>query len=219
MANSKTLLSIAFLITTFLLSSFVNATYYQNISPSFLGFKQEKLTHIHFFLHDIVTGPKPTVVISSESPLNGKSKSPLPFGAIVVLEDPLTVGPELKSNQIGKAQGFYLTVSQDAVLELELVMGMTFAFTEGIYNGSTLSVLGRNTIGAPIREMPIIGGTGEFRFARGFLQAKTHSVDYHKGDAHVEYDVYVFHYPSTSSSQEIFADGSRFTTEPMMGKI
>jgi hypothetical protein len=137
----------------------------------------------------------------------------------VVLEDPLTVGPELKSNQIGKAQGFYLTVSQDAVLELELVMGMTFAFTEGIYNGSTLSVLGRNTIGAPIREMPIIGGTGEFRFARGFLQAKTHSVDYHKGDAHVEYDVYVFHYPSTSSSQEIFADGSRFTTEPMMGKI
>jgi hypothetical protein len=137
----------------------------------------------------------------------------------VVLEDPLTVRPELKSNQIGKAQGFYLTVSQDVVLELELVMGLTFAFTEGKYNGSTLSVLGRNTIGAPIREMPIIGGTGEFRFARGFIQAKTHSVDYHKGDAHVEYNVYVFHYPSTSASQEIFADGSRFTTEPMIGKI
>jgi hypothetical protein len=218
MANSKTLVTIA-IFTTFLLSSFVNATYYQNISPSFLGFKQEKLTHIPLFLHDIVTGPKPTVVISSESPLNGKSKSPLPFGSIVVLEDPLTVGPELKSNQIGKAQGFYLTVSQDAVLELELVMGMTFAFTEGKYNGSTLSVLGRNTISAPIREMPIIGGTGEFRFARGFIQAKTHSVDYHKGDAHVEYNVFVFHYPSTSASQEIFADGSRCTTEPMIGKI
>jgi hypothetical protein len=35
----------------------------------------------------------------------------------------------------------------------------------------------------------------------------------------VEYNVYVFHYPSTSASQEIFADGSRFTTEPMIGKI
>ncbi|WJX78739.1 hypothetical protein P8452_61927 [Trifolium repens] len=182
MVNSKTLLCLIF-FTTFLFSTFVNANYYQNISPSYLGFKQEKLTHIHFFLHDIVTGPKPTIVISSESPLNGKSKSPLPFGSIVVLEDPLTVGPELNSNQIGKAQGFYLTVSQEAVLELELVMGMTFAFTEGKYNGSTLSVLGRNTIGAPIREMPIIGGTGEFRFARGFIQAKTHSVDYHKGPA------------------------------------
>jgi hypothetical protein len=170
-------------------------------------------------LHDIVTGPKPTIVISSESPLNGKSESPLPFGSIVVLEDPLTVGPELNSNQIGKAQGFYLTVSQEAVLELELVMGMTFAFTEGKYNGSTLSVLGRNTIGAPIREMPIIGGTREFRFARGFIQAKTHSVDYHKGDAHVEYNVYVFHYPSMLESQEVFDDGSQFMTEPLIGKI
>jgi hypothetical protein len=137
----------------------------------------------------------------------------------VVLEDPLTVGPELNSNQIGKAQGFYLTVSQEAVLELELVMGMTFAFTEGKYNGSTLSVLGRNTIGAPIREMPIIGGTGEFRFARGFIQAKTHSVDYHKGDAHVEYNVYVFHYPSMLESQEVFDDGSQFMTEPLIGRI
>jgi len=218
MANSKTLLCLTF-FTTFLFSSFVNATYYQNISPSYLGFKQEKLTHIHFFLHDIVTGPKPTVVISAESPLNGKSKSPLPFGSIVVLEDPLTVGPDLKSTQIGKAQGFYLTVSQEAVLELELVMGMTFAFTEGKFNGSTLSVLGRNTIGAPIREMPIIGGTGEFRFARGFIQAKTHSVDLHLGDAHVEYNVYVFHYPSTSATEEVFADGSRFMTESMLGKI
>jgi hypothetical protein len=218
MANSKTLLCL-FFFTNFLFSTFVNANYYQNISPSYLGFKQEKLTHIHFFLHDIVTGPKPTIVISSESPLNGKSESPLPFGSIVVLEDPLTIGPELNSNQIGKAQGFYLTVSQDAVLELELVMGMTFAFTEGKYNGSTLSVLGRNTIGAPIREMPIIGGTREFRFARGFIQAKTHSVDYHKGDAHVEYNVYVFHYPSILESQEVFDDGSQFMTEPLIGRI
>lgn len=218
MSNSKTFLSLTF-FTTFLFFSFVNATYYQDISPSFLGFKQEKLTHIHFFLHDIVTGPKPTMMITSESPLKGKSESPLPFGSIVVLEDPLTVGPELNSELIGKAQGFYLTVSQAAVLELELVMGMTFVFTEGKYNGSTLSVLGRNEIISPIREMPIIGGTGEFRFARGFLQAKTHTVDYHEGDAHVEYNVYVFHYPSTLSSSEDFADGSRFMKESMFDQI
>ncbi|CAK8543407.1 unnamed protein product [Lathyrus sativus] len=218
MANSKTFFYPTF-FTTFLFFSFVNATYYQDISPSFLGFKQEKLTHINFFFHDIVTGPKPTMIISSESPLNGKSESPLPFGTIVVLEDPLTVGPELSSEQIGKAQGFYLTVSQAAVRDLELVMGMTFVFTQGKYNGSTLSVLGRNTIIAPIREMPIIGGTGEFRFARGFLQAKSYTVDYHLGDAVVEYNIYVFHYPSTSSSPEVFDDGSRFMNEHMFGII
>ncbi|XP_004493625.1 pterocarpan synthase 1-like [Cicer arietinum] len=217
MAHSKTLLYTFF--TTFLFSSLVTANYYQNISPSYLGFKQEKLTHIHFFFHDIVSGPKPTVSISVESPLSGKSKSPLPFGSLVIIEDPLTVGPELNSKQIGKAQGFYVTVSQDAVLELELVMGMTFTFTDGKFNGSAITVLGRNAIGDLIREMPIIGGTGEFRFARGFLQAKTHFVDYHKGDAHVEYNVYVFHYESSTSSEEVFANGVQFIAEPTLGKI
>ncbi|KAJ1433012.1 Dirigent protein [Sesbania bispinosa] len=192
--------------------------YYESISPSYLGFQEEKLTHIRFYFHDIVTGPKPTMVITAESPLKGKSKSPLPFGSVVVLEDPLTIGPEIDSKLVGKSQGFYLTVSQEAVLDLELVMGMVFTFVEGKYNGSTITVMGRNTISSPIREMPIIGGTGAFRFARGFVQAKSHWVDYQKGDAVVEYNVFVFHYASTSSSHQVFSDGVQFMADPMIRK-
>ncbi|RYR62685.1 hypothetical protein Ahy_A04g020404 isoform C [Arachis hypogaea] len=40
--------------------------------------------------------------------------------------------------------------------------------------------------------MPIVGGSGVFRFCRGYAQAKTHSID--EMEAVVEYDVYVFHY-------------------------
>ncbi|KAH1040334.1 hypothetical protein J1N35_042077 [Gossypium stocksii] len=36
----------------------------------------------------------------------------------------------------------------------------------GKYNGSTLSVLGRNEVLSAVREMPIVGGSGVFRFAR-----------------------------------------------------
>lgn len=217
MTNSKTLCS-TFLINFLLFFSMVSASYYENLSPTHLGFKEEKLTHIRFFFHDIVTGPKPTMVISVESPLKGSSKSPLPFGSIVVLEDPLTLGPELDSKLIGKAQGFYITVAQEAELYLELIMGMTFTFMEGEFNGSTITVMGRNTISSPVREMPITGGTGAFRFARGFVQPKTHQVDYYKGDAVVEYNVYVFHYSSTSSSQEIFSDGTQFMADPILSK-
>ncbi|XP_061346413.1 pterocarpan synthase 1-like [Gastrolobium bilobum] len=216
MAYSKTLLSTFFipLILTFLFSTLV-ASYHQRISPSSIGFHEEKLTHIRFFFHDIVTGPKASMVIVA-SPLMGKSSSPLPFGSMVVMEDPLTVGPELDSKLVGKAQGFYISASQQAKLDLEIVMGMSFVFMEGEFNGSTLSVLGRNSIVTTVREMPIVGGTGVFRFARGFVRARSLQVDYEKGDALVEYNVYVLHYLTTSSSsQEDFNDGVQFMAHPI----
>ncbi|XP_027352715.1 dirigent protein 22-like [Abrus precatorius] len=218
MDNSKTFLP-TFIIPitlTFIFLSTASATYYRNISPTYLGFREEKLTHIHFYFHEVVTGPTPSLIMAAE-PLKGKSNSPLPFGSMVVLEDRLTIGPELESKQVGKAQGFYISAAQKEGLELEIVMGMTFAFIEGEYNGSTLSVLGRNSIFDEVREMPIIGGTGAFRFARGFVEAKSVKVDYQKGDATVEYNVYVFHY--SSSSQEPFNEGLQFMTDPILSKM
>jgi hypothetical protein len=73
-------------------------------------------------------------------------------------------------------------------------MAMNFAFIEGKYNGSTITVLGKNAVFSTVREMPVIGGSGLFRFARGYVQARTHMVDLKTGDATVEYNVYVFHY-------------------------
>ncbi|CAN0927588.1 Dirigent protein 22 [Linum grandiflorum] len=60
-------------------------------------------------------------------------------------------------------------------------MMFNFAFSEGKYNGSNLSVL-------------VVGGSGVFRFGRGYATARTHRVDFVTGDAVVEYNVYVFHY-------------------------
>ncbi|KAM0980903.1 hypothetical protein ACFX2J_014023 [Malus domestica] len=73
-------------------------------------------------------------------------------------------------------------------------MALNFVFVEGKYNGSTLSVLGRNAVLSAVREMPIVGGSGLFRFARGYAHASTHQFDIKTGDAVVEYNVYVFHY-------------------------
>ncbi|PQQ15980.1 dirigent protein 22 [Prunus yedoensis var. nudiflora] len=62
---------------------------------------------------------------------------------------------------------------------------MNFVFVEGMYKGSTISILGRNPVLNNVREMPIIGGTGLFRFARGYALA--HTVWFNPtGDAIVE---------------------------------
>ena len=161
----------------------------RNLSPESMGLKEEKLSHLHFYFHDIISSPKPTAVRVAEAAMTNKSATV--FGAVFMMDDPLTVGPEPSSKLVGRAQGIYASASQE---EMGLLMVLNFAFMEGKYNGSTLSVLGRNTIFSKVREMPIVGGSGLFRFARGYAQARTHTFNLKTGDAVVEYNVYVFHY-------------------------
>ncbi|KAK7396330.1 hypothetical protein VNO78_17250 [Psophocarpus tetragonolobus] len=212
MAKIQTLL-----VPLILFSSLVAASYYETIPPSSLS-SQEKLTHLRFYFHELITNDKPSLLIID--PPKVMSNSPLPFGSMVVIEDPLTIGPGLDTKKIGKAQGFYLSATQREGIALEIVMGMTLHFLEGEFNGSTLSVLGRNQIMNEVRELPIIGGTGAFRFARGYVLARSVKVDYLNGDATVEYNAYVYHYSSTSSSSpQPFNHGLHFMTDPILAKI
>ncbi|GAY32719.1 hypothetical protein CUMW_003810 [Citrus unshiu] len=150
---------------------------------------KQKLSHLHFYLHDKVSGQNATAVRVAQAAMT--NHSPTSFGAVIMFDDALTMEPERNSKLVGRAQGMYGSASQT---ETGLAVVMNFAFMEGKYNGSTLSVMGRNAVFSTVREMPIIGGSGLFRFARGYVQAKTHTIDLKTGDAVVEYNVYVFHY-------------------------
>ncbi|OMO72951.1 Plant disease resistance response protein [Corchorus capsularis] len=163
------------------------------ISPSSLGLtKREKLSHLHFYLHDIVSGKNATVIRvagATNAKRTASTSSPFSFGSVYMIDDPLTMKPDINSTMVGRAQGLYSYASQS---ELSLLMVLNFAFTHGKFNGSTLSVLGRNNVLSTVREMPILGGSGVFRFARGYAQAKTYSINFF--EAIVEYNIYVFHY-------------------------
>ncbi|KAL3846290.1 hypothetical protein ACJIZ3_003693 [Penstemon smallii] len=154
-----------------------------------MGLKKQKLSHLHFYFHDIVAGNQPTAVRVAEAAMTNTSATR--FGAVVVIDDLLTLGPELSSKIVGRAQGIYASAD---LTNFGLLMVLNYVFTEGEFNGSTISILGRNEVASAVREMPIVGGSGVFRFASGYAQAKTHSLDLTTGYAVVEYDVYVFHY-------------------------
>ncbi|KAI5675156.1 hypothetical protein M9H77_06106 [Catharanthus roseus] len=162
-------------------------TFVKAINPKSLNLRKEKLSHFKFYWHDVVSGKYPTSV-TVVKPLNF---TPTAFGMVNIIDNPLTIGPKLNSKVVGRSQGFYASASLE---ELGLLMTMNFAFIEGKYNGSTLSVLGRNPVFNKVREMAVVGGSGLFRFARGYAQARTHSFDLKTGDAVVEYNVYVMHY-------------------------
>nr|XP_048321570.1 dirigent protein 22-like [Ziziphus jujuba var. spinosa] len=182
-----TLSTVSFFFLTFTAAK--NHRFSKTLSPKKYGLGREKLSHLHFFFHDIVSGKNPTAVRVAEGLMTNTSATG--FGAVVMMDDPLTEGPDPSSKLVGRAQGIYASASQS---EWGFLMVLNYVFVEGKYNGSTLSILGRNTVLSTVREMPVVGGSGLFRFARGYAQAKTHDFDIKTGDAVVEYNVYVFHY-------------------------
>ncbi|KAG5581922.1 hypothetical protein H5410_052549 [Solanum commersonii] len=128
-----------------------------------------------------VSGENPTAVQIAQS--NMTAKSPTSFGFVAMMDDPLTVGPEPNWTIVGRAQGIYGSADQN---EGALLMTLNFVFTTDKYNGSTLSVLGRNPVFHQYREMPIFGGSGVFRLAQGIATAKTYWFNLTSGDAVVD---------------------------------
>ncbi|BAU02278.1 hypothetical protein VIGAN_11177600 [Vigna angularis var. angularis] len=94
-------------------------------------------------------------------------------------------GPEPTSKVVGRIEGLVAGTSQR---EFILVV-LNFVFTEGNYNGSTITVLGRNRITQNIREIPVIGGTGVFRFATGYAETNTIFLD-PKMRSTIEYNIF-----------------------------
>ncbi|MCH94726.1 disease resistance response protein, partial [Trifolium medium] len=151
--------------------------------------RRQNTSHFRFYWHDIVSGENATSIdIISALP---KYNTTTIFGEVKIIDNPLTLGPELSSKLIGRAQGIYASTSQT---ELNFLMIMNFVLFEGKYNGSTISILGRNDAYEKVRELPVIGGSGIFRFAKGYAEATTHFLDTKTGDATTEYNVYVTHY-------------------------
>ncbi|KAL1368768.1 hypothetical protein HN51_022913 [Arachis hypogaea] len=183
-----------FIITTLLLSCHTltgASDFVRPIDRSLLGLnKKEKVSHFKFYWHDILSGQNPTSVSVVTPPMT-KINTTTAFGLVNMIDNPLTLGPKLNSKLVGRAQGFYASACQT---EIDLLMAMNFAFIDGKYNGSSITILGRNAVFNKVREMPVIGGSGLFRFAKGYAEARTHWLDLKSGDATIEYNVYVMHY-------------------------
>ncbi|KAK7290672.1 hypothetical protein RIF29_05256 [Crotalaria pallida] len=151
-----------------------------------LPITEKLITHLHFYYHDIRNDKNPTVVQIIDTPKN----VPNGFGTTFVMDDAMTEGPELSSKEIGRAQGLFGLAS---LHDLGMAMLTNFVFSEGKYAGSTLSMLGRNPISEQNREMPIVGGTGVFRFATGYAVANSVTSISTQEHFVVEYNITIYH--------------------------
>ncbi|KAK3028669.1 hypothetical protein RJ639_037849 [Escallonia herrerae] len=150
----------------------------------------EVVTNLRFYFHDTLGGRSPSAVRVAQA--SDTDKSPILFGALMMVDDPLTEGPDMNSKLVDRARGLYGSAGQT---ELGLIMAPNYGFTDGVYSGSSFSVLGINPAVQHVRELPIISGTGLFRMGRGHAIAQTYSFDLKTGDAVVGYNVTIVTYP------------------------
>ncbi|OAY28994.1 dirigent protein 4 [Manihot esculenta] len=162
--------------------------YYSNTIPA--SHLKEKVTHLHFFLHDIVSGENATVAQIARPSQNDTGLGA--FGALYAVNDAIRVGIESSSKLIGRAKGLYVAASQKD--EFQLVLYLDFGFIAGKFNGSSFVVCSRNPVLQTEREVAVVGGRGRFRLARGIAKLHTRYLNFTSGDAIIEYNVTLFHY-------------------------
>ncbi|KAM0946941.1 putative dirigent protein [Dioscorea sansibarensis] len=179
--NNVTLLLLLLLLFVLTLGSQGHAHY---------SLGKEKVTHLHFFFQERLDGDHPTsVLVAKPKDTIVNVSNPLPFGAVYVLDVPLTEGLDPNSKVIGQAQGLSVSIGKDKLMVGFMV---DFGFTFGEFNGSSISVLSRNPTLDVNRELAVVGGRGKFRMARGF--ATLHTVTATTSVIVVEYNVTIFHY-------------------------
>jgi membrane protein implicated in regulation of membrane protease activity len=129
--------------------------------------------HLHVYMHDVL-GDSAMIVVKGPRGV---------FGNTVVMDDVLTDGTAATSAAVGRAQGQYVVASSKGGFELMVTMNVVL--TSGPYAGSSVTVMGRDDTGVAVRELAVVGGTGQFRMARGYVLWKTVRPDL------LELDIYV----------------------------
>ncbi|KAL7592737.1 hypothetical protein Lser_V15G34739 [Lactuca serriola] len=113
------------------------------------------------------------------------------FGTIFCTDDPITVTMDQGSAQVGRAQGIYVTSALDGSNTHVLI---SVVFTNDEFGGSTLEVQGTSKQFERVREVAVVGGTGRFRLARGYVTFETVHIDLSLSYSIIEGNFTIWHY-------------------------
>ncbi|XP_006658207.1 dirigent protein 1-like [Oryza brachyantha] len=123
---------------------------------------------MRLYMHDITGGPGRTAVqvVSGTGPQHPAMPPGSHFGDTMVVDDLLTDGPSVDSKAVGRAQGSYTLA---CLSEPVLVVSVTVVLTDGPYKGSSIVIAGRDDVSEEVRELAVVGGTGQLRRATGHV--------------------------------------------------
>ncbi|XP_050228870.1 dirigent protein 5-like [Mercurialis annua] len=121
------------------------------------------------YYHDILFDGKDVANSTSARITNATKLGDHVFGMMIVFDDPVTKDENLLSPPIGRAQGFYF---YDKKSDYNAWMSFTLVFNSTEHQG-TLNIMGADFMNEKTRDLPVVGGTGDFFMTRGIATIQT----------------------------------------------
>ena len=118
---------------------------------------------IKYYVHDDLLQKANNTAFIIAGP--GGNVSALEQFSLIAINDLITEEPSASSRKLGNAQGVYL-ISQFFPSSPHIHQQFTAVFKDK-YNG-TIAYQGDDDLMLPVREIAVVGGTGEFRNAFGY---------------------------------------------------
>ncbi|KAM3366625.1 hypothetical protein ACQJBY_015797 [Aegilops geniculata] len=127
---------------------------------------------LRMYMHNVFgpPGQRVVLIVKGAGPMNPSMPPEHYFGETYAFDDSLTQNRSSSSKQAGRAQGTAMLASMRHPVYL---VNMVMLLTGGEYDGSTIVVEGRHDASKKERELAVVGGTGEFRLASGYVNCTT----------------------------------------------
>ncbi|XP_031282511.1 dirigent protein 5-like [Pistacia vera] len=124
------------------------------------------------YYHDILFG-RTRNILSNSTSYRITNATNYQFRSLIIFDDPITKDENLLSPPVAAAQGL-------SVYDMRTDYSTLFAFSL-IFNSTehkgTINIMGSDPLGAPTRDLSVVGGTGDFFMARGIVTFTTEAVE------------------------------------------
>ncbi|CAF1706182.1 hypothetical protein Bca4012_005025 [Brassica carinata] len=159
------------LFSFFLLVLFFSHTV--SVFPKYID-QKKPCKQFSFYYHDIIyDGGDNAANATSAAIVNPPGLGNFKFGKLVIFDDPITMDRNYLSEYVARAQGFYF---YDKKLGVNAWICLTLVFNSTEHNG-TLNIMGADLMREPTRDIPVVGGTGDFFMARGIATVETDATE------------------------------------------
>ncbi|KAJ0105866.1 hypothetical protein Patl1_17604 [Pistacia atlantica] len=130
---------------------------------------------IVLYYHDILFGRTRNILSNSTSYriTNATNLGNYQFGSLIIFDDPITKDENLRSPPVAAAQGMYV---YDMRTDYSTFFAFSLIFNSTEHKG-TINIMGSDPLGAPTRDLSVVGGTGDFFMARGIVTFTTEAIE------------------------------------------
>ncbi|CAI9094225.1 OLC1v1029924C1 [Oldenlandia corymbosa var. corymbosa] len=146
-----------------IISSFINPSQSRKYQ------KHKPCKRLVLYMHDVMFDGHNTANATDAIIANPTKLSSYKFGEFAVYDDPVTVDDNLLSPPVARAQGFYF-YDMKTTYNAWLAVSLVFNSTE---HKGTITFLGADMMDDATRDIPVVGGTGDFFMTRGIATVST----------------------------------------------